>query len=57
MRDGIYSFKIFNLYKPKIAMEGKQYVTGITEDGLSKMINPEEHFKYSNWVEWLENEK
>jgi hypothetical protein len=38
-------------------MEEKQYVTGITESGLSKMINPEAHFKYSNWEQWLENEK
>jgi len=38
-------------------MDEKQYVTGITEGGLSKMINPEAHFKYSNWEQWLENEK
>jgi hypothetical protein len=38
-------------------MEGKQSITGITEDGLSKMINPEAHFKYSNWEQWLENER
>lgn len=37
--------------------EEKQYITGLTENGLSKMINPEQHFKYSNWEQWLENER
>ena len=34
----------------------KQPITGISEDTLLKLINPEEAFKRSNWLEWKANE-
>lgn len=32
-------------------------VTGISEETLLRLINPEESFRKTNWVEWVENEK
>jgi hypothetical protein len=37
-------------------MENKA-VSGISEDTLLKLINPEEAFKRSNFMEWERNEK
>lgn len=34
-----------------------QPIIGISEDTLLKLINSEDAFKRSNWVEWLANEK
>jgi len=38
-------------------MEQRPTVTGISEEYLARMVNPEQHFKFSNFLEWLENEK
>ncbi len=35
----------------------KPLVTGLTPHELIKLINPEQEFKFSNWIQWLENEK
>lgn len=38
-------------------MENKPTITGLSEEYLARMVNPEQHFKFSNFMEWLENEK
>ena len=29
----------------------------MTPDELARLVNPDKHFKFTNFIEWLDNEK